>query len=80
MLRKLGHPVRLFGESVAEVRERLREILARSPGARFEALCLSFGLATLLPSLERERPFHARFVSRSSSSSEEEDALEALSD
>ncbi|KAJ1461517.1 WD40-repeat-containing domain protein [Pelagophyceae sp. CCMP2097] len=29
MLRKLGHPVRLFGETVADVRERLREILAR---------------------------------------------------
>lgn len=28
-LRKLGHPVRLFGESAADVRERLREILAR---------------------------------------------------
>ena len=29
MLRKLGHPVRLFGESAADVRERLRSALAR---------------------------------------------------
>ncbi|KAJ8604243.1 hypothetical protein CTAYLR_009231 [Chrysophaeum taylorii] len=29
MLRKLGHPVRLFGETPADVRERLRDILAR---------------------------------------------------
>jgi len=29
MLRKLGHPIRLFGESAADVRERLRELLAR---------------------------------------------------